>query len=102
MPRVPWRRASFHTNVVHTFARISSDALQVTFYPSSAMDVINHSVGHGFSIREELDGSSVLITGALGFVGSLLVEQLLRTTEVGRVYVLVRGRRGQGEWSSSA
>lgn len=33
--------------------------------------------------------------GASGYLGSLLVEQLLRTTDVGKIYVLIRGKRGQ-------
>jgi fatty acyl-CoA reductase len=37
----------------------------------------------------------VLITGASGYLGSVLLEQLLRTTDVGRVYLLLRPRRGQ-------
>jgi hypothetical protein len=31
---------------------------------------------------------------ASGYIGSLLVEQLLRTTDVKRIYVLFRGKRG--------
>lgn len=37
----------------------------------------------------------VLPAGASGYIGSLLVEQLLRTTNVRRIYVLIRGKRGQ-------
>jgi FlaA1/EpsC-like NDP-sugar epimerase len=48
-----------------------------------------------FSIRRHFDASSaVLLTGATGYIGSLLLEKLLRSTDVGRVYVLVRPRRG--------
>lgn len=35
------------------------------------------------------------MAGASGYLGSLVVEQLLRTTDVGKVYVLIRGKRGQ-------
>ena len=34
------------------------------------------------------------IKGATGFVGSLVLELLLRTTDVARVFVLARGKRG--------
>lgn len=37
----------------------------------------------------------MLPAGASGYIGSLLVEQLLRTTNVKRIYVLIRGKRGQ-------
>jgi hypothetical protein len=32
--------------------------------------------------------------GATGYIGSLVVEQLLRTTSVKRIFLLVRGKRG--------
>jgi FlaA1/EpsC-like NDP-sugar epimerase len=34
------------------------------------------------SIREQLAGSTILVTGGLGGVGSTCLEQLLRQTEV--------------------
>lgn len=49
-----------------------------------------------YSIRAHFDEScSVFLTGATGYIGSLVLEKLLRSTRVGRVYVLVRPRRGQ-------
>ncbi|KIZ05743.1 hypothetical protein MNEG_2214 [Monoraphidium neglectum] len=48
-----------------------------------------------FSIKGHFDGAcSVFLTGATGYIGSLVLEKLLRSTSVGRVYVLVRARRG--------
>lgn len=32
--------------------------------------------------------------GGTGFIGSLVIELLLRTTDVSRIYVLARGKRG--------
>ena len=50
-----------------------------------------------YSIRMHFDAScTVLLTGATGYIGSLVLEKLLRSTEVGRVYVLLRARRGAG------
>lgn len=37
----------------------------------------------------------MLITGASGYIGSVVLEQLLRTTDVGQVHLLLRPRRGQ-------
>jgi len=51
--------------------------------------------GSGYSITREFKGATVMITGGSGYIGSLLVEQLLRTTDVKRIYVLIRGKRGQ-------
>lgn len=49
-----------------------------------------------YSIKEHFGpDAAVLLTGATGYIGSLVLEKLLRSTAVGRVYVLVRARRGQ-------
>jgi hypothetical protein len=40
------------------------------------------------------DGCNVLLTGASGYIGSLVLEKLLRSTSVGHVYLLLRPRRG--------
>ena len=48
-----------------------------------------------YSIRNHFaPGSAVLLTGASGYIGSLVLEKLLRSTDVGHVYLLMRGRRG--------
>nr|XP_043877455.1 fatty acyl-CoA reductase 1 isoform X1 [Solea senegalensis] len=48
------------------------------------------------SIAEYYAGKSVLITGATGFMGKVLVEKLLRSCpEVKALYVLVRPKAGQ-------
>eukprot|EP00882_Tetradesmus_deserticola_P013375 GHRQ01014200.1.p1 GENE.GHRQ01014200.1~~GHRQ01014200.1.p1 ORF type:complete len:468 (+),score=166.28 GHRQ01014200.1:148-1551(+) len=47
-----------------------------------------------YSIKQEFSGATVMVTGASGYIGSLVVEQLLRTTDVGKIYVLIRGKRG--------
>jgi fatty acyl-CoA reductase len=46
------------------------------------------------SIASTFREATVLLTGATGFVGSLLLEALLRTTDVQRVYVLLRPKGG--------
>lgn len=38
--------------------------------------------------------STVLLTGATGFVGKLLLEKLLRQCHVKHVYVLIREKNG--------
>ncbi len=48
-----------------------------------------------YSIKAEFAGSEVLLTGASGYLGSVVLEQLLRTTDVGRVQLLMRSRKGQ-------
>lgn len=46
------------------------------------------------SVREAFRGSCVLLTGVTGFVGSLVMEQLLRVCpEVERIYVLIRSKK---------
>ncbi|XDV24403.1 hypothetical protein PO909_028604 [Leuciscus waleckii] len=48
------------------------------------------------SISEWYAGKNVLITGATGFMGKVLVEKLLRSCpEVKALYILVRPKAGQ-------
>ena len=48
-----------------------------------------------YSITDHFDGAcNVLITGASGYIGSLVLEKLLRSTSVGHIYLLLRPRRG--------
>ncbi|XP_017076550.2 fatty acyl-CoA reductase wat [Drosophila eugracilis] len=37
---------------------------------------------------------TVFLTGATGFLGKVIIEKLLRTTEVKRIYVLIRPKKG--------
>jgi alcohol-forming fatty acyl-CoA reductase len=47
------------------------------------------------SIAEFYGGKNILITGATGFMGKVMVEKLLRDCEhVKCIYVLVRMKRG--------
>ncbi|KAK9841845.1 hypothetical protein WJX81_007051, partial [Elliptochloris bilobata] len=51
--------------------------------------------GRTLSVRRAFSNSTVLITGATGYLGSLVMEQLLRLVpDVKRIYVIVRGKRG--------
>ncbi|KAH8289053.1 hypothetical protein KR054_007065 [Drosophila jambulina] len=45
-------------------------------------------------IQKCFRGKTVFLTGATGFLGKVVIEKLLRTTEVRRVYILVRPKRG--------
>lgn len=47
------------------------------------------------SITEQFRDARVLLTGATGYVGSLVLEALLRTTAVSKVYVLLRSKGQQ-------
>lgn len=52
------------------------------------------------SIADFYGGKNILITGATGFMGKVLVEKLLRDCrDVKNIYVLVRMKRG-GEFNS--
>ena len=47
------------------------------------------------SVRDAFAGRTVLLTGVTGFVGSLVLEQLLRTCpEITKIYVVVRQKHG--------
>jgi fatty acyl-CoA reductase len=49
----------------------------------------------GMSVKDTFKGRTVLLTGATGYLGGLVLEALLRTTEVQQVYVLLRSKGGQ-------
>jgi len=64
----------------------------------TAADAQTATAGGGgmVSIPEYYAGKSVLITGATGFMGKVLVEKLLRSCpEVKALYLLVRPKDGQ-------
>lgn len=47
------------------------------------------------SIRQAFSGADVFITGGTGFVGSVMIEQLLRLVpDVGTIFMLVRPKAG--------
>lgn len=48
-----------------------------------------------FSVQDAFRGSSVLITGVTGYVGSLVLEQLLRVGHVSKAYLLIRTKQGE-------
>ncbi|KAA6426693.1 hypothetical protein WJX79_004063 [Trebouxia sp. C0005] len=48
-----------------------------------------------YSVQDAFQGSSVLITGATGYVGSLVLEQLLRVGHISKAYLLVRTKQGE-------
>lgn len=46
-------------------------------------------------ISDTFDQSTVLITGVTGFVGKALLEILLRNTNVKKIYILIRSKKGK-------
>uniref|UniRef100_A0A3Q1K949 Fatty acyl-CoA reductase n=1 Tax=Anabas testudineus TaxID=64144 RepID=A0A3Q1K949_ANATE len=70
---------------------------QATDGTSRLTDICSGTVGNSMaSIAEYYAGKSVLITGATGFMGKVLVEKLLRSCpEVKALYILVRPKAGQ-------
>lgn len=45
-------------------------------------------------VKELYENANVLITGGTGFLGKVLVEKLLRDTNVSKIYLLVRQKKG--------
>lgn len=46
--------------------------------------------------RDLYRDANVLVTGGTGFLGKVLVEKLLRSTDVAKVYLVIRSKRGVG------
>jgi nucleoside-diphosphate-sugar epimerase len=54
----------------------------------------------GTEIQEFYRGANVLVTGATGFMGKVLVEKLLRSCpHLNNVYLLVRSKKGKNSES---
>lgn len=49
---------------------------------------------HGSPIGQFYHGKTVFVTGATGFMGKVLVEKLLRSTTVAKIFVLIRAKKG--------
>lgn len=47
------------------------------------------------TIQESLQDSVVLVTGATGYVGSGLVEKLLRSTSIKKIYLIIRPKKNK-------
>ncbi|XP_017111227.1 fatty acyl-CoA reductase wat [Drosophila elegans] len=46
-------------------------------------------------IQEFFKNKTIFLTGGTGFLGKVITEKLLRTTEVNRIYSLIRPKRGK-------
>lgn len=51
------------------------------------------------NIQKFYKSLNVFITGGTGFMGKLLIEKLLRSTEVSTIYVLIREKKGKNAHS---
>ena len=52
-------------------------------------------VGGRVSVKEAFGGATLLLTGVTGYVGSVVLEHLLRVQpDVQRVFVIIRSKRG--------
>ncbi|XP_073138808.1 fatty acyl-CoA reductase 2, chloroplastic-like [Henckelia pumila] len=46
----------------------------------------------GIGIIKFFEGKNIFVTGTTGFLGKVLVEKILRSTSVGKIYVLIRAK----------
>jgi fatty acyl-CoA reductase len=48
------------------------------------------------TIPEFFSGRSILVTGATGFMGKVLIEKLLRSCpDIDKIYLIIRNKRGK-------
>ncbi|CAB0020485.1 unnamed protein product, partial [Nesidiocoris tenuis] len=46
-------------------------------------------------IKDFYKGKNIFLTGGSGFVGVCLIEKLIRCTEVNKIYLLLRPKKGK-------
>jgi fatty acyl-CoA reductase len=49
------------------------------------------------NILEVFRGARVLLTGGTGFMGQVLMEKLLRTCQIDKLYIITRPKKGMTE-----
>lgn len=60
----------------------------------TTMELNNNEIS-GPTIPEFYAGKNIFITGGTGFLGTVLIESLLRTTpKIGKIYLLMRDKYG--------
>lgn len=61
------------------------------------MEIMGDTTVHqtNSEIQKFYDGKKIFITGGTGFLGKLLVEKLLRSTNVDSIYFLIRPKKGK-------
>lgn len=52
-------------------------------------------MGEASQICRFYEKLNVFITGGTGFMGKILIEKLLRSTDVSTIYILVREKKGK-------
>lgn len=62
---------------------------------TTSADMIEEDRADSSDLLEFYAGATVFITGATGFLGKILLEKLLRTCNVKRIYVLIRSKKGK-------
>jgi fatty acyl-CoA reductase len=45
------------------------------------------------NVKEFYEGKNILVSGCTGFLGKVILEKLLRTTNFGKIFVLIRKKK---------
>ncbi|KAF6205980.1 hypothetical protein GE061_017204, partial [Apolygus lucorum] len=83
--------------VANRGARYKEGCIGCSFFlnrPVQHTAVTRRATADMSEIVEFYRGKNILITGAAGFLGGLLMERLLRICEVGRIFIIVRDKNG--------
>lgn len=50
---------------------------------------------NSLSVRKFFEGKVIFLTGATGFLGKSIVEKLLTTCDIGKIFILIREKKGK-------
>jgi alcohol-forming fatty acyl-CoA reductase len=62
------------------------DAIKPTTVLQAGVDTLK--------VRDFYAGKTILITGCTGFLGKMLLEKLMRSCDVRRIYIMIRAKKG--------
>ncbi|KAK9811066.1 hypothetical protein WJX73_010679 [Symbiochloris irregularis] len=88
-------KANAHTGTVNARIWLKYEDEKTQVFSGPHRPLAQHKIEQQFTVGSELNHTTVLLTGATGYVGSLLLELILRIApDVRKIYLLIRDKKG--------